>query len=44
MANHLDGDRKQLNQAGPGRVGFRFLMAACIVLAAIALAIWRHVG
>lgn len=44
MANHLDGDRKQLNQGGPGRVGFRMLIAVAIILAGIALAVWRHAG
>jgi hypothetical protein len=44
MANHLDGDRKQLNQAGPGRVGYRILIALGIIVAGIALAVWRHAG
>jgi hypothetical protein len=44
MANHLDGDRKQLNQSGPGGVGFRILIAVGVIIAGIALAVWRHAG
>ena len=44
MPKHLDGDRQQLNQDGSARVGFRIWIALAIVLAAIALAVWRHAG
>lgn len=44
MANHLDGDRQRLDQDGTGRVGVRVLIAFVIILAGIALAVWRHAG
>jgi hypothetical protein len=44
MAKHLDGDRKRLDQNGPARVGIRIWLAMAVVLAGIALAVWRHVG
>jgi hypothetical protein len=44
MAKNLEGDRRRLDQDGPGRFGYRLLMALVIVLGGIALGIWRHVG
>ncbi len=44
MAKNLDGDRKQLGQDEPGRAGVRVMIALGLVLAAIALAVWRHFG
>lgn len=40
----LDGDRQQLNQDGSGRMGIRLWIVLAIVLAAIALGVWRHLG
>lgn len=44
MTKHLNGDRQRVNQDGSGRVGFRIWIALAIVLAGIALAVWRHAG
>jgi hypothetical protein len=44
MAQNLDGDRQRLDQDGTKRVGFGIWIAIAIVLAGIALAIWRHAG
>jgi hypothetical protein len=43
-AKKLSGDNPQLNQDGSGRVGVRIWIVLAIVLAAIALAVWRHAG
>lgn len=43
MAKHLDGDRKQLNDgSSPGYLRVWAMLG--LVLAAIAFAVWRHLG
>ena len=40
----LEGVGEPLDQSGSGRVGFRVWIAFAMILAAIALAVWRHWG
>lgn len=44
MANHLDGDRKRLDNRESRGVDFRLWIMVLIVLAAISYAVWRHAG
>lgn len=44
MANRLSGDRGKLDQDQRPRFGFRDLIALGIILAGVALAIWRQAG
>lgn len=44
MANNLGGDREDLDRDHKPRFGFRVLVALIIILAGVALAVWRHVG
>jgi hypothetical protein len=44
MADHLGGDRKKLDEDQRPRSVVRVVMALGIILAGVALAIWRHAG
>lgn len=44
MANRLDGNREKIDQAEPAGFNFRIVIAVGIVLAGIALAVFRHAG
>jgi hypothetical protein len=44
MVDHLGGDRRKLDEDQRPRSGFRIVMALGIILAGVALAIWRHAG
>jgi hypothetical protein len=44
MANHLDGDRKRLDQNESRGIDFRAWIMLGLLLAGIGFAVWRQLG
>lgn len=44
MADHLSGDRRKLDKDQRPHSVFRVALALGIILAGVALAVWRHAG